>query len=161
METRLTTGRHTPQPVTTCFERQYRASAAIVGLSRTVIGEQGARWRLPAAMTDSLGRCVSELVSNAVAVSGCTDLIKIRLERSATCVILSVFDRSPRQPVSSAPHLTLEAIDALPDDGGPMTLPEFGGWGLPLVESLADAIGAHWIEPAPQSGKWIWAGFNF
>lgn len=148
-------------PDTTRLDRQYRASAAIVGLSRAVIGGQADSWHLPEAMKDALVRCVSELMTNAVAVSGALDLVKIRLEWFPTCVLLSVYDVSAKEPKTSAPNLTLDELDALPDVEDPLELREFGGWGLPLVETLADVTGAHWLRPAPGSGKWIWARFNF
>lgn len=141
------------------LDRQYRASVAIVGLSRIVIKEQAEIWRLAPEKTDSLVRSVSELVTNAVGVSSAVDLIKIRLEWLPACVILSVYDASSEEPKSSAPHLTLEELDGLPDDD-PLRLPQFGGWGLPLVETLADDTGAYWPAPAPISGKWVWARFN-
>jgi histidine kinase-like protein len=141
------------------LDRQYRASVAIVGLSRIVIKEQAEIWRLAPEMTDSLVRSVSELVTNAVGVSSALDLIKIRLEWSPACVVLSVHDASSQEPKSSAPDLTLEELDGLPDDD-PLRLPQFGGWGLPLVETLADATGAFWPAPAPASGKWVWARFD-
>jgi Histidine kinase-like ATPase domain len=148
-----------PAPPVTRLDRQYRACAAIVGLSRRVIADQAEMWGIAPAMKDALVRSVSELATNALGVSSALDLIKIRLEWFPTRVLLSVYDASPQQPKSSAPGLTLEELDALPDDD-PLTLPRFGGWGLPLVETLADATGANWLNPAPLSGKWVWARFN-
>jgi hypothetical protein len=148
------------RPTVTRLDRQYCASAAIVGLSRMVIADQAEAWGLAPAMRDALVRSVSELVTNTLGVSSALDLIKIRLEWFPICVLLSVYDVSPQEPKSSAPDLTLEELDALPDDD-PLTLPKFGGWGLPLVETLADATGANWLSPAPMSGKWMWARFNF
>jgi hypothetical protein len=149
------------RPQTTRLDRTYRACAAIVGLSRGVVASQAEAWNLPEPMKDGLVRSVSELVTNAVGVSKALDLVRIRLEWFPTCVLLSVHDVSPERPKASAPNLTLEEIDAFPDDEDPQTLPEFGGWGLPLVKTLADATGANWVNPAPQSGKWVWARFNF
>jgi hypothetical protein len=147
-------------PVTTRLDRRYRASTAIVGLSRAIVSDQADAWALPAAMKDAVVRSVSELVSNAVSVSGAIDLIKIRFEWFPTCVLLSVYDASPRAPKRATPITTLAQIDALPDDPESMAFPEVGGWGLHLVETLADATGANWLHPAPQSGKWVWARFN-
>lgn len=151
----------THRPAQTRLDREYRASVAIVPLSRTVIANQAKEWKLSEAILDSVIRSASELVSNAVAVSGAIDLIKIRLEWFPNCVVLSVYDASPRQPKASAPSFTLEELDGLPDEGNPFELPVFGGWGLPLVETLANATGADWLSPAPRSGKWVWARFNF
>src|SRR5258708_1645269 len=120
-------------PTTTRLDRRYRASAAIVGLSPAVIGNQADDWGLSLATKDAPVRSVSELVTNAVNVSGAIDHLKIRLEWFPTCVLLSVYDVSPRQPKPSVTNLTLEELDALPDDEDPLKLPEFGGWGLPMV----------------------------
>ncbi|MCD0447664.1 hypothetical protein LO762_00405 [Actinocorallia sp. API 0066] len=68
---------------------------------------------------------------------------------------------SPKKPEASAPDLTLAELDALPDVEDPLGFPEFGGWGLPLVQALADVTGAHWLDPVPESGKWVWARFDF
>lgn len=141
------------------LERSYRATPAVVALARHLIDRQAGLWRLPAAPRDAAVSSASELVTNAVAVSGATDLLKIRFQRLPGAVLLSVWDTSSVEPKSARPDLTLEEIDAVPD-GDSTELPEFGGWGLPLVEALASETGAEWVLPAPQSGKWIWARFD-
>jgi anti-sigma regulatory factor (Ser/Thr protein kinase) len=123
------------------------------------VDHQAASWQLPIATRQAIVSSTSELVTNAVAISGATDLLKIRLERTQREVVLSVWDASSIEPKPVRHGLTLEDIDAA-SDSDPAELPEFGGWGLPLVESLASETGADWVRPAPQSGKWIWARFN-
>jgi hypothetical protein len=143
------------------LERTYRASAPIVGLARDLVGRQADAWGLPISVKDAAVRSVSELVTNALAVSGAADHIKIRFVAAPETAVIYVWDGSPQEPRRTSPVITLDDLDAMPDLAGPDALPDFGGWGLGLVESLADATGATWVEPSPHHGKWVWARFDY
>ena len=142
-------------------DRTLLASPAVVGLSRDIIATWAIAWGLPEETSDKLVRCTSELVTNAVGISHRSGQIRLRLSRTADSVTLSVWDGSPEEPKSSSPDITLPELDALPDTAGPDELPAFGGWGLPIVEALADRTGTAWVHPAPQQGKWVCATFDF
>jgi anti-sigma regulatory factor (Ser/Thr protein kinase) len=105
-------------------------------------------WRLP-GIADDLQLIVAELVSNA-----CTETpnesIRIQLKRELRSVLFGVWDGSNRLPeVRRSQELTLETLDLSPDH-----YDDNGGWGLPIVQSLATECG---VNPTRPSGKWVWA----
>jgi anti-sigma regulatory factor (Ser/Thr protein kinase) len=66
----------------------------------------------------------------------------------AGVIHFAVWDRSPRKPEANMPELTPETLDLREEN-----FDENGGWGLPLVEALAESCG---ITPT-EGGKWVWA----
>jgi anti-sigma regulatory factor (Ser/Thr protein kinase) len=126
--------------------RSFLASPAVAGLARDLVERQARTWGLDGLRNDLLA-VVAELVGNAVEISGVGDVIKVRMRRDITGVVLLVWDSSNERPMLRNVELTLDLIDALPEDH------EFGGWGLSIVERLCDRTGIHWTPP---SGKWVW-----
>ncbi|GAA3233045.1 ATP-binding protein [Actinocorallia longicatena] len=86
---------------------------------------------------------VSELVTNAVAVSGPADPVRLRLIRLADRVRVTVWDRCSLQPA-------VRAAD------GEAALENEDGRGLWLVENLSIAWG--WMLEA-SGGKFVWCEF--
>lgn len=127
------------------------ASRAAVGVARDLVEQQAREWGLP-HLSEDLRLVTGELVTNAVAVSPWHGAVKVRIGRYRDGgVMVSVWDGSLKRPESQRVELTLEILDALPEDH------EFGGWGLSIVERLADSCGVTWVEPI---GKWVWARFR-
>ncbi|MGI8330159.1 ATP-binding protein [Actinomadura scrupuli] len=127
------------------------ASRAVVGVARDLVEQTAREWGLP-HLSEDLRLVTDELVTNAVAVSPWDGRVKVRIGRySGGGVMVSVWDQSPKQPESQRVELTLEMLDALPEDH------EFGGWGLSIVERLSESCGVTWVEPF---GKWVWARFR-
>jgi anti-sigma regulatory factor (Ser/Thr protein kinase) len=131
-------------------ERTMLASRAAVGVARDMVERRAHEWGLAHLGVD-LRLVTDELVANAVAVSPWDGQVKVRIRREGEGVVVLVWDQSPKHPELQRVGLTVEMIDALPDDH------EFGGWGLSIVEQLSDACGVTWVEPF---GKWVWARFR-
>jgi anti-sigma regulatory factor (Ser/Thr protein kinase) len=94
---------------------------------------------LPGPLLDDLSLLVTELVTNAVLHGGATadGAVQIGIQRRADCIRVDVIDRGtdfdPPAPGSNG------------NSGG-------GGWGLVLVDRIAERWGIH---PVP-SGKCVW-----
>jgi hypothetical protein len=69
----------------------------------------------------------------------------------AGVIHFAVWDSSARRPAANMPELTLETLDLREED-----FDNNGGWGLPLVEALAESCG---MTPT-EGGKWVWANIK-
>jgi hypothetical protein len=70
---------------------------------------------------------------------------------NAGVIHFAVWDSSARKPEAHRPELTLATLDLREEN-----FDNNGGWGLPLVEALAESCG---ITPA-EGGKWVWANIK-
>jgi len=117
---------------------------------RSMLRLRLASWRLPAELAEDILLAAVELVSNACdAAPGTGIAFRARLDPDAGTVWIGAWDSCRGVPTARRPELTLEDIDALPDDH------VFGGWGLPLVAALAADCG---VTRTP-GGKWVYAIF--
>lgn len=128
--------------------REMLATRAASGLARSYIRQHLYQLGLAHAVEDT-SLIGTELVSNAIAASAPGSTIRLFIGYRCGKLILAVWDDSPAMPVrKESEPLTPEAVDKLPDDPG--------GWGLGLVEALAQGF---WTEPAG-SGKWVCAALK-
>lgn len=130
--------------------RTFLASPAVVGLARDLVERQARAWGINSLRHDLL-IVVAELVGNAVEISRSDDVIKVAMQRDQSGVLIKVWDSSNEHPKPRRVELTLDLIDALPEDH------QFGGWGLPIVEELCSYSGVNWTPP---EGKWVWGRFT-
>ena len=108
-------------------------------------------WCVTGAAADDIELAAVELASNACAATPATEIsFKARFDPVAATVWVGVWDSSPYRPTPRNPELSLEAIDALPEDH------EFGGWGLSIVLALSLESG---VSSTP-AGKWVYAVFK-
>jgi two-component sensor histidine kinase len=105
-------------------------------------------------MADDVCLIAGELVVNAVQATPDQE-IRVRFTREPGAVLLGVWDSSDAMPVSR-PVVGMSLLDIAPDRHA--LDPEYddgtGGWGLPLVETLASECGVTRTTPR---GKWVWA----
>ncbi|XVQ11842.1 ATP-binding protein [Spirillospora sp. CA-255316] len=131
--------------------RDLLATRASVGLARSVASFSLRAWGLERYEERALA-IVSELVTNAVAVSAPTGTVRLYLTALPKRLVIGVSDAA----VGRAPRVreavsTVEEIDQAGSD-------EFGGWGLMLVAAYADAV---WTEPAKDgTAKWVCASIS-
>jgi anti-sigma regulatory factor (Ser/Thr protein kinase) len=121
------------------------ASRATVGLCRSMVAETLRAWGCAELVDDAL-IVVSELATNAVAVSGSLGRIALLLDKEAGGLVrIGVWDGAPgeRPLAPMAPAVDLE--DGNYDDNH--------GWGLAIVGSLARKVGC---DPL-LGGKVVWA----
>ena len=131
--------------------RTFLASPAVVGLARDMVDRQARAWGMNGLRNDLLS-VVAELVGNAVEISRGDDVIKVAMQRDRAGVLIRVWDSSNEHPKPRKVELTLDLIDALPEDH------QFGGWGLSIVEQLCANSGVKWTPPY---GKWVWGHLTF
>jgi anti-sigma regulatory factor (Ser/Thr protein kinase) len=105
-------------------------------LARTAVGKLGER--LPDDLLDDVRLLVSELVTNSVlhGRAGPTDTVRLRLVSDASTVRLEVTDPGPGMP-----HRTPQPRED-----------QTGGWGLLLVDRVADRWGVR-----PERPSTVWA----
>ncbi|WP_131740471.1 ATP-binding protein [Actinomadura roseirufa] len=132
--------------------RYYPAQRSIVGAARRQVAAMLCEWRLPVSMDDA-ELTVSELVTNAVRLSGPSDQVAVHLRWIGIGLVIGVWDSSPAMPIASTVGgLTLDDITpdpkALEDDDN-----RAGGWGLPLVEAVASAFQVE--RTSSPAGKWV------
>jgi hypothetical protein len=70
---------------------------------------------------------------------------------NAGVVRFAVWDSSARMPEANMPVLTVETLDLRQEN-----FDNNGGWGLPLVEALAESCGI----TRTAGGKWVWANIK-
>jgi anti-sigma regulatory factor (Ser/Thr protein kinase) len=91
----------------------------------------------------------AELVTNAARETPDRDIrVQCFPDFNASAISIAVWDASDRKPEPAMPLLTQETLDLRPSH-----FDDNGGWGLPLVQALAESCG---VEPT-KHGKWVWA----
>jgi anti-sigma regulatory factor (Ser/Thr protein kinase) len=97
--------------------------------------------------------CAGEFVANAVEAAP-TREIRVRLSRDADGVLLEVWDPGDTMPKARPiVELTLDDLDLSEENWD-----DKGGWGLPIVATLAQDCG---FTPHPRNGgKTVWARFK-
>jgi anti-sigma regulatory factor (Ser/Thr protein kinase) len=127
--------------------REVAASKAAAGLARSLVAAHLVKWSAT-QFTERAVSIMGELFINAARVSGPagTVLIHLRLDREGLWI--AVEDGSPDEPSKRATVGSVEDLDRSDTD-------EFGGWGLTIIETLADEF---WVEPSQRAGhKWVCA----
>ncbi|GAA0954195.1 hypothetical protein [Actinocorallia libanotica] len=85
-----------------------------------------ASWRVPADLADDILLSAVELVGNACdATPAARIAFRARRDPATGAIWVGARDTCRALPTARLPELTLEDLDALPDDHA------FGGWGLP------------------------------
>ncbi|WP_169809350.1 ATP-binding protein [Actinomadura chibensis] len=132
----------------------YPAKPTVVGMARDHTSAALRDWRAPVSVDDAV-LVVSELVTNAIRISGSTDRVTLRLQWIGHGLVLGVWDGSTEMPtVDTTGDPTLDEIDPDPaalgcgDD-------RMGGWGLPLVRALTVAFQVE--RTYSPIGKWVTA----
>ncbi|GAA2424818.1 hypothetical protein GCM10010191_41300 [Actinomadura vinacea] len=131
--------------------RDLLATGASVGLARSVVSYSLRAWGLGRYEERALA-IVSELATNAVAVSAPTDTVRLYLAIRRGCLVLGVSDAAGgRMPAQRTTVSCVKEIDEA-------ETAEFGGWGLMLVAAYADEV---WTEPTKDAGaKWVCAAIK-
>ncbi|MQY02140.1 ATP-binding protein [Actinomadura macrotermitis] len=123
-------------------------SPAAAGLARTLTQQRLHKWDC-FHIADDVQLIVAELIANAAEATPCKE-IRFQLSRDAYGVVIAVWDSSPALPQPKpVVELTLDDLDLSPE-----SFDDNGGWGLPIVQTLASQCG---YTPDPSGGKWIWA----
>ncbi|MBE1533298.1 ATP-binding protein [Actinomadura algeriensis] len=131
--------------------RVWVVSPAAVGLGRDQVSRALREWGLALLVPDAVS-IVGELMANAVRVSGRLDAVKVHVGVRAGDVVLGVWDGCRARPVRRTVELSLETLDLREEN-----FDDNGGWGLSIVETLADRC---WIEETPPRGKWVCAALR-
>ncbi|WP_147339384.1 ATP-binding protein [Actinomadura spongiicola] len=138
----------------TCRARthHYSAQRSAVGLARDEAAAALREWRVPVS-GDDLALVVSELLTNALRVSGPTEQLALHLRWIGTGLTIGVWDSSTEMPtVGAVGDLTLDDIapdsEALGLDGD-----RAGGWGLPIVQAVASSLQV--ARTHSPIGKWV------
>ncbi|MCD0449583.1 ATP-binding protein [Actinocorallia sp. API 0066] len=106
-------------------------------------------WGVARESVGELSLAAVELVTNACRETPLARVgFRAVLAPRAREITIAAWDGSPEMPKMDDSALTLEEIDALPDDH------EFGGWGLRLVAGSAARVGTRSTEGG---GKWVYA----
>jgi anti-sigma regulatory factor (Ser/Thr protein kinase) len=129
------------------------ARPTVVGQVRMMIGFRLVAWGyLPGRfveLSDNLQLIASELLTNAIdETPDHTIHIECALDIQLQAIRFAVWDSSRAMPYAHMPELIPESLDLSPDEAD-----KNGGWGLPLVQVLADDCGVTRTE----HGKWVWA----
>jgi hypothetical protein len=141
-----------PEPLDlTCI-----ATATVMGQVRLLLdcrlpdwGFAGGRY---ADLRANLHLIATELVTNAVQETPNRTIRTYCVpDLNAGVIRFAVWDFSPRKPEAHRPELTLETLDLCAEN-----FDNNGGWGLPLVEALAESCG---VTPT-MGGKWVWANIK-
>lgn len=131
--------------------RLWVVSPAVVGLARDQVSRALREWGLELLISDAVS-ITGELMANAVRVSGRFDAIKVHVGLRAGVVVLGVWDGRDERPVKRTVELSLETLDLREEN-----FDDNGGWGLSIVETLADRC---WVEQTPPHGKWVCAALK-
>lgn len=133
------------------LEWAYPARPETVGWIRDVVTRAAHVWGAPPDMCLRIRLVVSELATNALAASEPGGMVRVRLCVWPLGIRVGVWDACPDEPKDRDGNLSLEEIDALPEDH------DFGGWGLLLVRELA---GCRYVEKTEPVGKYVWVTFD-
>jgi anti-sigma regulatory factor (Ser/Thr protein kinase) len=127
------------------------ASRAAAGIVRDRFQRCLNAWGLP-YLSDDVLLCTGELVANAVAAAPTAEL-RVRISREPSGVLVEVWDPSNAMPEAKpVVEPTLDDLDLSPEN-----FDANGGWGLPIVVTLATACG--FTPHPPDGGKTVWARF--
>jgi len=97
------------------------------GMARDIV--QALHWVAPDVLVDDAALLVSELVSNGVKYGGEGEL-RLQMEAASNRIRAEIVDQG-------------SGFEPSTREGRNMTLADEGGWGLHLVDSLADDWGVH------------------
>ncbi|WP_262402538.1 ATP-binding protein [Actinomadura sp. CNU-125] len=125
------------------------ASKAAPGLARTLTKARLHKWNCAHISDDAL-MIASELVTNAITATPAGGEIRFQVSRDCGGVLIAVWDNAPGTPQARpVVELTPEALDLAEERWD-----NNGGWGLPIVATLAAECG---YCPDSVRGKWAWA----
>lgn len=127
------------------------ASPASAGVARALVERRLRAWGFGEAARYDACLVLTELVSNAVAVTPVGAYITLHCRRDALGVVIGVGDRDTRVPHSPPPVVEVDPANL---DLRPEHFDDNGGWGLTIVAALADGCGV--TRPA-SGGKIVWA----
>ena len=113
---------------------QLEGVACVDGVARDLVERQVSAWGVTALGND-LVAVAAELVGNAVAASPDDRTIKVSLRWESSGLVAAVWDASNERLKPRSVELTLDVIDALPDDH------EFGGWDCRSSSTCATTAG--------------------
>lgn len=132
--------------ISTC---RYPAKRAIVGAARDQATTAVRDWRLPVSVDDA-ALVVSELVTNAIRISGPADRVILHLQWIDIGLVIGVWDHSTEMP----------ELNKIAPDPGALEHDEdqVGGWGLPLVQAVTAEL--HVDRTYSPAGKWVTALLN-
>lgn len=131
----------------------YPAHPVIVGMARNQAISLIQKWSLPVALDDA-ALIVSELATNAVRISKPADQVALHLRQVDLGLAIGVWDSFQSPPIAStAGELTLD--DTVPDPEALAHDDRAGGWGLPLVQTLAAEFQV--MLTSKPTGKWVTA----
>lgn len=133
------------------LECAFPALPETVSWIRDTVTRAAHEWGAPIDTCARIRLVVSEIATNALAASGPDGMIRVRLRVWPLVIRVGVWDASPEEPKTKDGDLSLDEIDALPEDHN------FGGWGLLLVQELASG---HRVEKTESGGKYVWADFD-
>nr|BFE29682.1 hypothetical protein GCM10010200_019330 [Actinomadura rugatobispora] len=136
------------------LEVRFLAAATAPGQVRTHLRFRLTEWGL-LHVADDVYLIATELITNALEATPDGE-IRVSFARERHSLLLGVWDRSDRSPVSRRVPVSQadvapdpEALTVGHDDGT-------GGWGLPIVEALSSECGVRRTDPR---GKWVCEGF--
>lgn len=129
------------------------ATPTLVGQVRLMIEYRFAEWGLTASkyadVRDNLLLIAAELLTNAVVETPDRGIcVRCFPDFNASVMRFAVWDSSEHKPEATMPALTLATLDLRQE-----YFDDNGGWGLPLVQALAETYG---VTPT-KGGKWVWA----
>ncbi len=127
------------------------ASPVVAGFARELVSGVLWEWGLPFLVPDAV-LVMGELAANAIEASGRQDVIKVHVELGVGEVVLAVWDGCAAQPVAQDVELSLETLDLREEN-----FDANGGWGLSIVEGLAER---YWVDHTRPVGKWVCAAMK-
>lgn len=132
------------------------ATPTVTGQVRLLIDGRLPAWGLTAEqyadLRANLHLVAAEIVTNAIQETpGQSIRTHCVPDFDAGVIHFAVWDSSARRPVANMPELTLETLDLREEH-----FDDNGGWGLPLVEALAESCGV----TCTKDGKWVWASLK-
>jgi anti-sigma regulatory factor (Ser/Thr protein kinase) len=133
------------------LECAFPAQPETVGWIRDTVTRAAHEWGAPLDTCTRIRLVVSELATNAVEASAAGATIRARVLGGPLLIRVGVWDECPDEPKIKDGDLSLDEIDALPEDH------DFGGWGIVLVQELASG---HHVEQTEPGGKYVWADFD-
>ena len=113
---------------------------------RLIVEAQALQWGLAEETVGAAVLVASELLTNAVAATPYRG-IALRMSLLDGGLRVEVWDSSPERPKPSTPDLSM------PDEPLAENVPDPGGWGLGIIDSLSDAHGVR----DEFEGKTVWA----
>jgi anti-sigma regulatory factor (Ser/Thr protein kinase) len=129
------------------------ATATVTGQVRLLLDCRFPEWGLTAErhadLRADLHLIATELVTNAIQETPDRAIRAYCVpDLDAGVIHFAVWDSSDGRPEAHMPELTPQTLDLREEN-----FDDNGGWGLPLVEALAERCGV----TATEGGKWVWA----